>query len=76
MYLETYSRGGKRIRSGKFLYGQKTDVTSKNPWDPKFDQNSKSLKLKTTYTIRKLSKSDIEEFKTDMVNVKDLKNVT
>ena len=42
MYLETFLRGGKRIGSGKFFYGQKTDVTSKNPWDPKFDEDSKS----------------------------------
>ena len=62
MYLETFLRGGKRIRSGKFFYGQKTDVTSKNPWDPKFDEISKSLKHKTTYTIGKLSKNDIEDF--------------
>ena len=62
MYLETFLRGGKRIRSGKFFYGQKTDVTSKNPWDPKFDENSKLLKPKTTYTIGKLSKNDIEDF--------------
>ena len=55
MYLETFLRGGKRIRSGKFFYGQKTDVTSQNLLDPKFDENSKSLKRKTTYTIRKLS---------------------
>ena len=44
MYLETFLRGGKRIRPGTFFYGQKTDVTSKKPWRPEILRKFKIAK--------------------------------
>ena len=61
MYLETFSREGKRIRSGKFFYGQKTDVTSENPLHPKFDPKFYNLHIikyfcaKKSRTVQKMN---------------------
>ena len=62
MYLETFLRGVSELGPANFFMDKIVDTTSKNPWDPKFDERSKSLKPKTTYTIQKLSKNDVEDF--------------
>ena len=37
--FRSFFGGGKKI-GPYFFHGQKIDVTSKNPWDPKFAENS------------------------------------
>ena len=54
MYLETFLRGGKRIRPGKIFYGPKTDFTGKTANGKngsKIDVFQKSNSMETIDTI-------------------------